>query len=569
MKYRVSIIIPLLLFLFITGITEAIAQVEIKGTLCPEKFGAVGDGLHDDTEAIQTTLDLLDRMGGGTIYLGGGTYMVSSIKLGKKTSLIGCGNGATLIKQIKGTDADCVIVPSHSAALRISNLSIIGNDTNNGIIIETSRGGGENHPYLFTKDIKDNILQPYKWLTIDDICIYHFDTALNIEPHGFNINICNSTFSHNDIGVVMKCSDSSMYNCYITNNKKDGLYLANSNNKISNVKSIFNGIRDPMNSAAIKVIGSRCQIVNCETQDNYCKGFFVGGQYNLLSNCISNTDGYAKEPKGYDPSIAACGFKISGLFNTFSNCAVSNYLEKYGAVYHSPIIVDKSILYYYPEIYNDIKVLIAKDRLIFHEPLKNVQTLNSKGVIYHAQVESEDEGQYFVSTQKRSNIIKDITCQMSSLQMLADFKCSAEKGQIVVFEGRNKLIVSLENKALILKMDEKLLAELTMDDDALFNKDDLRLIVSFSQSGMKRFVSLLCYEKTKQRGWIKKEIKKELVVPYSVMNKTKVRIGDAGILVKRIALSNTPLPESVFLPYSNTNRIYDGSIVYVDADSTW
>lgn len=161
----------LLLAILIAISTEVAAVEGNSGCLRALSIGAKGDGIHDDTKSLQTAVDSLDRHGGGAIYLGSGTYMVSSIKLGKKTSLIGCGNGATIIKQIKGSKGDCVIIPAKSAALRVSNLSIVGNNTNRGLNIESSRGGTENHPYLYTKNIKDNVPQPYKWITIDDVCI--------------------------------------------------------------------------------------------------------------------------------------------------------------------------------------------------------------------------------------------------------------------------------------------------------------------------------------------------------------------------------------------------------------
>lgn len=540
-----------------------------SGMLIPESFGAKGDGVHDDTEAIQVALDSLDRMGGGGVYFGSGTYMVSSIILGKKTSLIGCGNGATLIKQIKGTKADCIIIPAESAALRISCLSIIGNDINYGIHIKNSQGGvGENHKYLYTKNLNDGIPQPYKWMTIDDICIYHFGTGLFIDKSGFNINVCNSTFSHNVIGVDMRCSDSSIYNCYITNNKKDGLAISSSNNKISNIKSIFNGAGDPINSAAIALRGSRCQITNCETQDNYCKGFYVGGIYNLLTNCFSNTDGYSKEPKGYDPEIRCCGFRIHGLFNTFSNCAVSNYFERFGAVYHSPVIVDEAVQYYYSEILNDIKVLIAKDRLIFQSPFCNVQTLASKNYVEKMNVGTIGNKKYFVMNHKDGNTIKMGSVHTSSLQILLDFRCMGKSGGLIELDGDKKLEVSINQSSITLNWQGNKEAELMLDKDAVFNKDDLRLIVSFSEYQTKRYLSLLIFEKTIDRGWIKKEIRKETTIPATWLNKTTIKMGDGHVPVKRLAITHSPLPESVFLPSSNTNKIYDSAIVYVDADSS-
>lgn len=409
---RISIPILLILILNISIIPAECqnALPYIVGVSYASSFGAKGDGIHDDSKAIQSALDSMDRIGGGKVFLGSGTYLVSTIKLRKKTSLIGCGNGATIIKQIKAAKTDCVVIPAYSAALIISDLSIIGNDINNGMMIEKSGGGGyENHAYLFEKHI-DNKPQPYKWITINNVCVYHFGVGLYIGEANFDINVCNSTFSFNHVGIVMKCSDSSIYNCYVTNNSKDRLYLAGSNNRICNIKSIWNGRSSPKVSAAINISGNRNQIINCETQDNYCKGYFVGGSNNLLSNSVSNTDGYAKEPKGYDPKIESCGFRINGLYNTFSNCAVTSYTDIFGPVYHSPVIVDKYALYYYPNIFDDIKILIPNNRVFFYEPLHNIQTLNNKNKIKNANIESKDGRKYFISSLPTQNVIKPSKC---------------------------------------------------------------------------------------------------------------------------------------------------------------
>ena len=41
-----------------------------------QEFGAVGDGQHDDTDAIQKTLDHADKQGGGIVFLPPGQYLV-------------------------------------------------------------------------------------------------------------------------------------------------------------------------------------------------------------------------------------------------------------------------------------------------------------------------------------------------------------------------------------------------------------------------------------------------------------------------------------------------------------
>ena len=83
-------------------------------------------------------------------------------------------------------------------------------------------------------------------------------------------------------------------------------------------------------------------------------------------------------------------------------------------------------------------------------------------------------------------------------------------------------------------------------------------------------VSMTIFEKTKERGWIKKEVHKEINdISITEHKQADIKIGDKGLIVKRTVLSNNPLPQSVLLPYSNLNRIYDAAFVYIDADAIY
>lgn len=546
---------------------RAFSQPAVHGLLYPEEFGALGDGTHDDTRAIQQAIDQLVKIGGGTVKLGSGTYLVKTIKLGPKVSIVGNGNGATVIKQAKGVNEHCLIVRDIAAALKIADLTVLGEDSNRGIFFEASGGAGENQHYLYSNTEQWDKSQAYKWVTIENVCVYRFETGLFIREYGFNINICNSTFSYNGNGVILSCSDSFIYNCYVANNSKNGLVVNGGSNKINNIKSIFNGRSNAEGYGAIVIKGPRNQITNCETQDNFGKGFIIEGRYNLISNCMSNTDGYSRTPYQYDPKVEACGFMIKELYNTFVNCAVMYYNEKYGAVYHSPVMVDSSVSYYYPDIFDNIKVIIAPDKLMFNEPFQNVQTLASKNKVKNRNIGIMEGGQYFLHNHNKNNQIKIEEIFTGSLQLVVDFRSSAKYGNIIEIDGNRSLCAYLEHSSVNLSYEDNLIAELALDEDAVLNKDDLRLVVSFNQYEDKKYIEMQMFEKTIGRGWVKKEMRKETTIPFLWLNKATVRIGDENVPVKRLVVTQSPLPESVLLPSSNTNKIYDSAIVYVDADS--
>jgi len=103
-------------------------------------FGAVGDGVTDDTAAFQAAIDSLpvvndpeyDLIGGGTVYVPIGTYRVSNIKLTSRQSLVGDGY-ASVIKQTVASGAMITCgddiasyVDANAERIRISNLGLEG-----------------------------------------------------------------------------------------------------------------------------------------------------------------------------------------------------------------------------------------------------------------------------------------------------------------------------------------------------------------------------------------------------------------------------------------------------------
>jgi hypothetical protein len=109
----------------------------------PQEYGAVGDGVADDTAAIQAALDAVGAAGGGVVYVPAGTYLISSdLTIPDKVFLVGAGPQATVIKLadgsntdlLKSEDFDTLTGTNESAPpsfVGVMNLRIDGNKTNN------------------------------------------------------------------------------------------------------------------------------------------------------------------------------------------------------------------------------------------------------------------------------------------------------------------------------------------------------------------------------------------------------------------------------------------------------
>jgi len=91
-------------------------------------YGAVGDGVTDDTEAIQ---DAIDAAGGGVIFLPAGDYLIkTTILLTTGSQLVGMGHGSKIIADVSMNDGGLtpmLEVPSGNYYTKMENICLIGN----------------------------------------------------------------------------------------------------------------------------------------------------------------------------------------------------------------------------------------------------------------------------------------------------------------------------------------------------------------------------------------------------------------------------------------------------------
>lgn len=293
----------------------------------------------DCTYGIQQAINFASINNGGNIVFQSRQYNVKSIHTGIKTNLIGSGIGATIIKQIEGTNKSLIDLPASSAGILIANMALKGNNEAgcHGISKVEKSSGGENHEYIYSEVTSYDKQIAFRWSTFRNLAIYNFDRGIYITNNFFDFYIEKCSIGYNNIGVVFDCTDSSICNTYIFQNRESGLYLSGSNNRVINIKSIFNGRREGVDNgdAAFYVTGDRNTLVGCESQDNFCSGFIVKGYQNIFSACISNTDGYKYiDDNSYEhkPDYDAnkCGFvcNYGRTNNIFSGCLVTTYLNE-------------------------------------------------------------------------------------------------------------------------------------------------------------------------------------------------------------------------------------------------
>ena len=88
----------LITVLFLAVCTRVQGAVELQDRISVSAFGAKGNGICDDTSAIQKALDAAAQSGGGAVVVPSGTFVITApVSLGANCTLEGVG-GASVLK---------------------------------------------------------------------------------------------------------------------------------------------------------------------------------------------------------------------------------------------------------------------------------------------------------------------------------------------------------------------------------------------------------------------------------------------------------------------------------------
>lgn len=102
----------------------------------PQTFGAVGDGVANDTVAVQAAINAAGAAGGGVVYFPEGTYLVSTLTMSSpNVRLIGSGIRSTIIKKSASTaTTQAILITANYCG--VSALTIQGASVNSFVTDE-------------------------------------------------------------------------------------------------------------------------------------------------------------------------------------------------------------------------------------------------------------------------------------------------------------------------------------------------------------------------------------------------------------------------------------------------
>lgn len=275
-----------------TGAVATTVQAKLRESVSVKDFGAVGDGVTDDTAAIQSAITYLNSLSGGHLYFPSGTYKTTST-IAFKNNITYLGDGVSSIILYTGTD-DAVRVSnpinaSTAANITVSNMAIKSTNV-------ASTGG-----------------------TFVDVG--------STELHLYDLYIYGGAY-----GVIFDQTEiSSIENCRIEFFTRGGIWLVDGSdhtagaavgytNMINIVGNQFNANRTGVITAIIDDGGDAHSIHSCNFND-CASHIYIGASRNLRISCceFENALGSIITMKGvtFNSSQAVGASNIVSLYDNF------------------------------------------------------------------------------------------------------------------------------------------------------------------------------------------------------------------------------------------------------------
>lgn len=322
-------------------------------------YGATGNGVTDDTNAIQAALDAARDAGGGRVYIPAGTYILAgsgdasdgALRVYSNTELYGEGMGTAELKlqdgfasKITGMIRTPVNEVTHDIIIR--DLTINGNrenttaevdgimtgvlpgsplqDTN--ILIErveihdVSRIAFNPHEQTTNLTIRDSVAHHNSWdgFIADFVtnAVYENNVAYANDRHGFNVvthseNVIlrnNTSYDNAEYGIIVQRGAGSQtikgWQDMLNNN-----ILIEGNTVYGNDRGI--GLKQTEDS----------QIIGNNIYDNDREGIYLeGARENIIDGNIVNTISDAIEIRNYSGSLGGPG-------DSYGNIIINNILN--------------------------------------------------------------------------------------------------------------------------------------------------------------------------------------------------------------------------------------------------
>lgn len=338
-----------------TSAVERTVQAKLSETVSVKDFGAVGDGVTDDTAAIQAALDSLSA--GGFLYFPAGTFKITSTlsSSANNLSLVGAGVGATtLLKEfstnnlftlsgaklnIRGFLVDTTLV--HTAGIVFAFTTTSGNIWMDNILTDKCYNivdFTQSTQTFITNCIFNNFVNDgvrYRSLCGGQNYLNNVRMGLNATTNnGAGLYIeGGDTYHVSNVDVTSAASpirleppaNAVLVNLFFSNVTGDGVNRTSGNSGWT------------INGTASGAVLRRIRLTNCWAGVNYLDGFRIQGADDVaLYNCISITNQragiyLAASPTPTNVKIVGCTVTGNSLNNTnvYSGIEIDDYTSDF------------------------------------------------------------------------------------------------------------------------------------------------------------------------------------------------------------------------------------------------
>jgi len=286
-------------------------------------FGAVGDGVTDDTAAIQAALDYAASQSSGgfagktvTIFLPAGQYLTGSLTINTKASLQGSGIESTFVQLKAGVTTPLISIP----AVDVAGTSV--DDTNHTVIRDMTLLG--NRTDSVTTSGADAISCPDAAFALGT----QYGSSVILE----NLEIAN--FAGNGITIGVNRNWALLRNLLVRYNNKSGLELAGFDHRVESCDFGVNG-----QHGVFTKTGGADSFVGCNFYYNGINNAYITGAFSpvwfvqcSLDYAVQNNVTIEGASIKSQYSFTNCRFLEpgrNGAANTYSHIYVANGTEAF------------------------------------------------------------------------------------------------------------------------------------------------------------------------------------------------------------------------------------------------
>lgn len=235
---------------------------------------------------------------GGKVLLPSGTFDISPFTMPMRVSIEGMGIGVTVLRLKNGASGNVITFNTNSKFSCLRNLSIDGNKSNcplgsNGIYF-VPKDAGTPHNAAETVNKTEESASTYTYNILENIAVcYTKANGIEINPSYWGSVFKNIfTYECDAHGIYNKTFDIFFDTIQTEKSGLCGIREEGANNRWSNIKAIWNGRLDPVNSAGVYMNAQRLIVNNIEVQDNYCSGLWVHYSKNIeIINLLTDGNG--------------------------------------------------------------------------------------------------------------------------------------------------------------------------------------------------------------------------------------------------------------------------------------